>query len=756
MSPLDCRVGPVALLAMTGALAHGLAPLFEKVTQQLGRLTLANPAIDLGRMVAGRLAEKARAELHRPALGVGSREIEAPEAGKGNRPRAHGARLQGHIEIAADQPLGADFGRRLPDGQHFGMGGGILVGQGPVAGGPQNLPLAHHNGPNGHLAKGGGGPGHIKGQRKWVLARHPIDFPRCSLLSERMSDDRDQKSRGPRKPDRASKGGKPAGKSYGKPAGKPGGKPERRSSYAKPEGRSFDKPAPRGYGKPEERSFEKPASRSYAKPEGRSFDKPPSRSYDKPQQPRRVLRAPQSDVPSAFAGDRIAKVMARVGLCSRRDAELWISQGRVAVNGVKLESPAVNVTPEDRITIDGKPIAARERTRLFMFHKPRGYVTTDRDPEGRPTIFDAMPEGLPRLMSIGRLDINTEGLLLLTNDGGLARVLELPSTGWLRRYRVRANGSTDQAKLDELRKGIVIEGIEYAGIEATLDRVQGANVWLSMGLREGKNREIKRVLEHLGLAVNRLIRLSYGPFQLGDLEEGAVDEVRTRVLMEQLGPVLTQEAGCDFSSPAIDRSGREISEDARPVRLPRGKVVAPDAEPGPRKDRPAPRTRKHVSVLRAAREEAPKERRRIERAETADRKGRTVSVERVATTGPKKNIESRNARRFAGAPGPDAPRSATLGERPRTGRNAKDAPRAMDQRGVRPRREATISEPREFKPWGNDSGPGPRKSDDAGKRGERSSRSSGKPAGKFAGKPSGGRPPFKGGDGPRGPRKPRD
>ncbi len=715
--------------------------------------------------MAGRLAEKAGAKFHRPALGVGGSKIEPPEAGEGNRPRTHGAGLQRHIEIAADQAFRADFGRRLPDGQHLGMGGGVPVGQGAVAGSPQNLSPTHHNGPNRDLAEGGGGSGQIKGQRKWVLRLHPIDFPRCTLLSERMSDDRDQKSRGPRKPDRASKGGKPAGKSYGKPAGKPTGKPEGRSSYAKPDGRSFEKPAGRSYSKPEGRSFTKPEGRSFTKPEGRSFDKPASRGYDKPQKPRRVLRAPQSDVPSAFAGDRIAKVMARVGLCSRRDAELWISQGRVAVNGQKLESPAVNVTPEDRITIDGKPIAERERTRLFMFHKPRGYVTTDRDPEGRPTIFDALPEGLPRLMSIGRLDINTEGLLLLTNDGGLARVLELPSTGWLRRYRVRANGTTDQAKLDELREGIVIEGIEYAGIEAQLDRVQGANVWLSMGLREGKNREIKRVLEHLGLAVNRLIRLSYGPFQLGDLEEGAVDEVRTRVLMEQLGPVLTQEAGCDFSSPAIDRSGREISEDARPARLPRGKVVAPDAEPGPRKDRPAPRTRKHVSVLRASREEAPKERRRIERAETADRKGRTVSVERVAATGPKKNVETRNARRFAGAPGPDIARAgaATAGERPRTGRNAKDSPRPMDQRGVRPRREA-VSEPREFKPWGNDSGPGPRKSDDDdGKRGMRSSRTGGKPAGKFAGKfagkPSGGRPPFKGGkggDAPRGPRKPRD
>jgi 23S rRNA pseudouridine2605 synthase len=549
-----------------------------------------------------------------------------------------------------------------------------------------------------------------------------------------MSDNRDQKSRGPRKPDRAPKGGKPAGKSFAKSGDKPRGKP-----VGKPAGKSFDKPAGRSFDKPRDQSFEKPRGASFDKPRGKTFDKP-----------RRVLRTPQVETPSAYAGERIAKVMARVGLCSRRDAELWISQGRVAVNGKKLDTPAVNVTPEDRITVDNKPLAERERTRLFMFHKPRGFVTTDRDPEGRPTIFDALPEGLPRLISIGRLDINTEGLLLLTNDGGLARVLELPSTGWLRRYRVRANGSTDQAKLDELRKGIVIEGIEYAGIEATLDRVQGANVWLSMGLREGKNREIKRVLEHLGLAVNRLIRLSYGPFQLGDLEDGAIDEVRTRVLMEQIGPVLSEEAGCDFNSPIIDRSGREVTDEIRPMRAaPRGKMIVPDEELGPRKDRPAPRTRKHVSVLRAAREEPKQERRRIERAETADRKGRAVKVERVTRPG-KTNLDTRNGRRFAdGGTDPRTRRDATAGERPRTGRNAKEAPRDLDRRGMRPRREDTVSEPREFKPWGNDPGPTGNKPERDFKRGDRPQRSGGKPTGK---------PPFKGGGkGPsKGPRKPRD
>ncbi len=212
-----------------------------------------------------------------------------------------------------------------------------------------------------------------------------------------------------------------------------------------------------------------------------------------------------------------------------------IEAGRVVVNGVVLTSPALNVTSTDKIVVDGKPLPSREPTRLWRYHKPRGKVTTARDPEGRATVFDALPEDLPRVISIGRLDVNTEGLLLLTNDGELARKLELPSTGWARRYRVRAHGRTDQAKLDVLQKGIEVDGIRYGPIQARLEREQGSNVWISMTLREGKNREIKRVLEKLGLDVNRLIRTSYGPFQLGDLKEGVVQEVPERILMDQLG-----------------------------------------------------------------------------------------------------------------------------------------------------------------------------------------------------------------------------
>lgn len=241
----------------------------------------------------------------------------------------------------------------------------------------------------------------------------------------------------------------------------------------------------------------------------------------------------------AGKGERIAKTIARAGLCSRRDAERLIAEGRIAVNGRVLTSPAVTVTAADRIEVDGAPLAARERTRLWLFHKPRGLVTTNRDPEGRPTIFSKLPPDLPRVVTIGRLDLNTEGLLLLTNDGGLARVLELPATGWLRRYRVRAHGRIEQTALDRLRHGITIDGIVYGGIEAALDRMQGTNMWLTVGLREGKNREVKRVLEHLGLAVTRLIRISYGPFQLGELAPGEVREVPKKVLRDQVGSWLS-------------------------------------------------------------------------------------------------------------------------------------------------------------------------------------------------------------------------
>ncbi|MGA2493224.1 MAG: pseudouridine synthase [Roseiarcus sp.] len=429
-------------------------------------------------------------------------------------------------------------------------------------------------------------------------------------------------------------------------------------------------------------------------------------------------------------GQRIAKAMARAGLCSRREAEAWILAGRVSVNGEKLASPAFNVVEGDDIRVDGEPLKAHERTRLFLFHKPRGLVTTARDPEGRPTIFGALPKDLPRVVAVGRLDINTEGLLLLTNDGGLARVLELPATGWLRRYRVRAHGAVDQAALDGLREGVTIEGVHYAGIDARLERTQGSNVWLTMGLREGKNREIKRVLESLGLSVNRLIRISFGPFELADLAEGEVVEARTRVLRDQLGPRLAREAGVDFDAPLIERAEPEPppapeTETRRPapsaLRRPPPSALRGPPRPGrdeapprdaPRREPPRSagpeRKRKHIDALRAeSAAAAAGTRKRIERSATSDRKGRVVAVERVLPTREeerrrelaRRKAEERREGRTPRAGKPFTPRDrAEGGERP----PRRPAARFSEQRSggaAAPREDRAPRPPRAGKPY---------------------------------------------------------
>ncbi|WP_376788198.1 pseudouridine synthase [Phenylobacterium montanum] len=234
----------------------------------------------------------------------------------------------------------------------------------------------------------------------------------------------------------------------------------------------------------------------------------------------------------------MAKVLARAGVASRRDVEKLIAEGRVALNGEVLTTPAIKVGPDDLLTVDGAPVGEAEPTRVWRYHKPTGLVTTHKDPKGRPTVFEHLPEGLPRVISVGRLDLNSEGLLLLTNDGALARALEMPTNGLVRRYRARARGHTTQAKLDTLLNGITVEGVHYGPIEARLDKAKeggtAANLWITVTLTEGKNREVRKVLEALGLIVNRLIRLSYGPFQLGTLEAGEVEEVGPRVIREQL------------------------------------------------------------------------------------------------------------------------------------------------------------------------------------------------------------------------------
>jgi 23S rRNA pseudouridine2605 synthase len=241
------------------------------------------------------------------------------------------------------------------------------------------------------------------------------------------------------------------------------------------------------------------------------------------------------DTEADIGGERIAKALARAGVCSRRDAERLIAEGRVSVNGKVLDTPALKVVASDRIVVDGKPVRSADRTRLWRYHKPRGLVTSHKDEKGRPTVFENLPAGMPRVISVGRLDFNSEGLLLLTNDGALARKLELPSNGWIRRYRVRVFGRLEQADLDRLKAGVTIDGVSYGPVEAALDRQQGGNAWATVSLKEGKNREVRRLMEFLGVKVNRLIRVSFGPFHLGLLKEGSVDEIPFKALKEQLG-----------------------------------------------------------------------------------------------------------------------------------------------------------------------------------------------------------------------------
>ena len=486
------------------------------------------------------------------------------------------------------------------------------------------------------------------------------------------------------------------------PAGKLGGdKPMRRRPAAS------DARAPSGERKPFARGADKPESEKLGAEKPRFEKRAPERPHKKP----RVERPAPTPRTTAFEGERIAKVMARAGACSRRDAEAWIAAGRVAVNGRVLNSPAFNVKEGDRIEIDGAPMQARERTRLFLFHKPAGLVTTARDDEGRPTVFAFLEErhaDLPRVVSVGRLDINTEGLLLLTNDGGLARTLELPATGWMRRYRVRAHGDIDQARLDELRVGVTIEGVHYAPIEARLERMQGSNAWIAMSLNEGKNREIKRVMAHLGLDVTRLIRVSYGPFQLGDLAEGAVEEVKLKMLREQLGKSLAELAGVDFGASLRETTPAEEQE---------------------RRERIEKRPRKHVSTLRMQRDEQIEKgpRARITRSATADRKGRAVAVERVALVRPRRGDDkaapqSRNAKRFSAMRGDarrrpdqlrvdagrrDAPERVAGAERPRDDRRnsgERTAPRFERSRGEDMRRERPARERQERAPRENSEG----------------------------------------------------
>jgi 23S rRNA pseudouridine2605 synthase len=573
-----------------------------------------------------------------------------------------------------------------------------------------------------------------------------------------MSDDNNQKSRGPRKG--GGTGGRGGGSGGGSGGGRDGGgfggkgpragasaSGERKPFRARPDGeRSSSRPPREGFAPRGERPAS--AGKRFDKPR---FDRPRSDGPARPRRPREEAAAPEAKLlPSLIPEpERIAKVMARAGVASRRDCEAIILEGRVSVNGRVLESPALDVGPNDIVLIDGEPLPARERTRMWLYHKPRGLVTTNHDPEGRPTVFDALPDELPRVLSVGRLDINTEGLLLLTNDGGLARMLELPETGWLRRYRVRAFGSVTQDKLDTLRDGVTIDGVSYGPVVARFERQQGSNTWLTVDLREGKNREVKTVLEHLGLDVNRLIRVSFGPFQLGDLPEGEADEIRSRVLKDQLGEELMAKAGVDFEAPRRDelpaapprppvskaapsgddrpRRKRDGDEaDGKPERWKSDAVRTPsqddrsdkpwkrtvwrDAEAEPQRERKAPPRRgADPKAERQTREASGEVVRRRDKA-IADPKGRRVLVERVGAP-PSAARPSREERPARDGVNPKR-RPDRLPRSERGERNAAEArqPRAAERASSnerparRPRIEGGDRDRTQERPW-QDAGP---------------------------------------------------
>lgn len=402
--------------------------------------------------------------------------------------------------------------------------------------------------------------------------------------------------------------------------------------------------------------------------------------------------------------DRVAKVLARAGVGSRREVERLIEAGRVAINGLVLTTPAIKVEAGDILTVDGEVIAGAEATRVFRYHKPVGLVTTHADPKGRPTVFSALPPGLPRLISVGRLDLASEGLLLLTNDGGLTRALELPSTGWKRIYRARAYGDTTQAKLDRLTDGITVEGVRYGAIEAKLDKVTGSNCWITVTLAEGKNREVRRVLEAIGLKVNRLIRLAYGPFSLGTLAPGYVEEVGPRVIRELLS---------EFIDPANLPTGASTQYKAPPQAQSRrdptvGSTSKVLAEPKP--DKPVYKAGWAKPKKKAVNHVMPKRPKAKIVADFGPGKREVKPVTFRANT-PKTDAD-RASKSYKAAPEP-AGRPAPKDLRPQHFKDREAAAAAEDAKALALRKALA----------GLDDGP------------KKGPRPGGKPAGKFAGKP---------------------
>ncbi|ESW68246.1 tRNA synthetase RNA-binding protein [Mesorhizobium sp. LSHC422A00] len=472
----------------------------------------------------------------RPAAAEGERPKR--DFKSGDRPFSKGPRSEG-------KPFEKREGPRKPYAPR---------GDRPMAAEGERKPYEKREGPRKPYAPRGDRPMAAEGERKPYEKREGPRKPYAPRGDRPVAADGERPKRDFKGGDRPfSKGPRPEGKPFEKREGprKPYAPRGDRPVAAEGEKR-FDRPK-RDLGDRAQRDAGDRPKRDFSDRPKRDFSDRPKRDFggDRPQASGGAFKPRPRPADAEEAGERIAKRLARAGLASRRDAEDLIAAGRVKVNNRALTSPAFNVMPGDIIHLDGMEIPPIERTRLFLFHKPAGVVTTNRDPEGRKTVFDVLPAELPRLMTIGRLDINTEGLLLLTNDGGLSRVLELPATGWLRRYRVRVHGKVEESMLAGLREGIAVDGVFYGAIEATLDREQGTNAWLTIGLREGKNREVKNILGSLGLDVTRLIRISYGPFQLDDLAEGHVLEIKGRVLRDQLGERLVEESGANFDAEII-------------------------------------------------------------------------------------------------------------------------------------------------------------------------------------------------------------
>ncbi|MES0175110.1 pseudouridine synthase [Mesorhizobium sp. M0006] len=464
----------------------------------------------------------------RPAAAEGERPKR--DFKSGDRPFSKGPRSEG-------KPFEKREGPRKPYAPR---------GDRPMAAEGERKPYEKREGPRKPYAPRGDRPMAAEGERKPYEKREGPRKPYAPRRDRPVAADGERPKRDFKGGDRPfSKGPCPEGKPF-----------EKREGPRKPYAPRGDRPASaegeKRFDRPKRDFGDRPQRDAGDRPK-RDFSDRPKRDFggDRPQASGGPFKPRPRPAEAEEAGERIAKRLARAGLASRRDAEDLIAAGRVKVNNRALTSPAFNVMPGDIIHLDGMEIPPIERTRLFLFHKPAGVVTTNRDPEGRKTVFDVLPAELPRLMTIGRLDINTEGLLLLTNDGGLSRVLELPATGWLRRYRVRVHGKVEESMLAGLREGIAVDGVFYGAIEATLDREQGTNAWLTIGLREGKNREVKNILGSLGLDVTRLIRISYGPFQLDDLAEGHVLEIKGRVLRDQLGERLVEESGANFDAEII-------------------------------------------------------------------------------------------------------------------------------------------------------------------------------------------------------------